>query len=226
MKLVCLGDSLTWGGYGGSYVEELRRLMPEHEIINAGEGGNTVVNLLRRLNDEVLSHQPDGVFVLVGGNDAISSCQPKTRSYYRQGQGIDDGEIDLHEFETSYRALLTELQQAHVLAWVGLPPIEYSPVTVETLKTYNERAAQVAQSLNVPVLDLLAALNPPTIPERPELDISFILTIGAREKRGWTDYESARAEGNFTYTFDGLHFTPEGARKAAELIAAFIREES
>lgn len=226
MKLVCLGDSLTWGGYGGSYVEELRKLMPEHEIINAGEGGNTVVNLVRRLNDDVLSHQPDGVFIMVGGNDAISNCQPKTRSYYRQGQGIDNGEIDLHEFESGYRTLLTELHLAHVLVWVGLPPIEYNPVTVATLKTYNERAALVARSLNVPVLDLMAAMNPPEIPDRPELDIGFILTIGAREKRGWTDYETARAEGNFTYTFDGLHFTPEGAHKAAELIAAFIRAEA
>ena len=67
--------------------------MPEHELINAGVGGNTVINLLRRVDEDVLSHQPDAVFLMVGGNDAISNNQPKTRSYYRQAMGIPKGVV-------------------------------------------------------------------------------------------------------------------------------------
>ena len=78
MKIVFLGDSLTWGGYGGDFVAEVDRRLPQHTIVNAGVGGNTVINLLNRL-DSVLDQEPDGVFVMVGGNDAISYSQPQTR---------------------------------------------------------------------------------------------------------------------------------------------------
>jgi len=36
--------------------------------------------------------------------------------------------------------------------------------------------------------------------------------------------EGARQKGGFRYTFDGVHLTPDSARKAAELIAEFIKE--
>ncbi|MDZ4764787.1 MAG: GDSL-type esterase/lipase family protein [Chloroflexota bacterium] len=221
MKIALLGDSLTWGGYGGNYVEALRPLLPQHELINAGEGGNTVLNLLRRL-DRVLESQPDGVFVMIGGNDAISFCQPGTRSYYRNAQKIDGGIVTIDQFEAGYRDLLTRLQLAQIVTWIGLTPIEYNPLVVETMQQYNARAASAARTFGVPTLDLLAALNPPTIPARSDLDINYILTIGSRAKRGWNDYAGERARGGFSYSFDGLHLTPEGAGRVAQLISAFI----
>lgn len=226
MKIVFLGDSLTWVGYGGSYFEELVKLLPEHELINAGVGGNTVVNLLRRADEDVLAHEPDAVFVMVGGNDAVSYSQPKTRSYYRQAMALEDGMVTPEQFEQAYRDLLTKLQLAHAVVWIGLEPNEYNPTTVDALRDYNARVKQIARSFNVPVLDLMEAFPPVDVPERSPLGIEFILTIGAREKRGWTDYESARAAGNFTFTFDGLHLTPETAKQVAQLIAAFIRENA
>lgn len=224
LKIVCFGDSLTWVGYGGSYFEELVRLLPEYELINAGEGGNTIINLLRRADNDVLAQQPDAVFLMVGGNDAVSYSQPKTRSYYRQAMNIEDGVVTPEQFEQAYRDLLTKLQLAHVVVWIGLEPNEYNPETVAALHDYNTRIKTIARSFNVPVLDLMEAFPPGDVPDRQPLGIEFILTIGAREKRGWTDYESARAAGDFTFTFDGLHLMPETAKQVAELIADFIRE--
>lgn len=223
MKIVFFGDSLTWGGYGGSYFNELKPLLPEHELINAGDGGNTVLNLLRRLDDDALSHQPDGVFVMVGGNDAISYSQPQTRQYYRQVQKIPEGFVSPEQFSQGYRDLLTRLQLAHTLVWVGLPPGEYNPEVVAALRQYNDLAREAARSFNIPVLDLMAEFGAVSVPERPPLDMSYILTIGSREKSGWNDYANAQAQGGFRYTFDGLHFTPESAARAAQLIAAFIQ---
>ena len=224
MRIVFLGDSLTWVGYGGSYFQELVRLMPEHELINAGEGGNTVINLLRRVDDDALSHQPDGVFLMVGGNDAISFSQPKTRSYYRQAQDIPDGVVTPEQFERAYRELLTKLQLAHALVWIGLEPNEYNPATVAAQRDYNARARNIARAFNLPMLDLMEAFPPGDVPQRPDLGIEHILTIGAREKRGWDDYENARQAGGFTFTFDGMHLTPDTAKKVAALVAAFIQE--
>ncbi len=224
MRIVFLGDSLTWVGYGGSYFEELVKLMPEHDLINAGAGGNTVINLLRRVDDDALSHQPDGVFLMVGGNDAISYSQPKTRSYYRQAQDIPDGVVTPEQFERAYRELVTKLQLAHTLVWIGLESNEYNPTTVAAQRDYNARAQNIARAFNLPVLDLMDSFPPGDVPQRPELGIEYILTIGAREKRGWHDYEAAQQAGGFRFTFDGMHLTPETARKVAEMAAAFIRE--
>ncbi len=223
VKIVCFGDSLTWTGYGGSYVQELVKLLPEHEFINAGEGGNTVVNLLRRVEDDVLSHAPDAVFLMIGGNDAISFSQPKTRSYYRQKQEIPDGVVTPEQFETAYRELLTKLQLAHVVVWIGLEPCEYNPTVVAAFRDYNARIKTIARSFNLPVLDLAESFPPVAVPDRPTLGVEYILTIGAREKRGWTAYEEAQKAGGYQFTFDGLHLTPETAKQVAELVAAFIK---
>ncbi|PJF28128.1 MAG: hypothetical protein CUN53_01485 [Phototrophicales bacterium] len=222
MKIVLFGDSLTWGGYGGSYARELQALRPQHTWINAGVGGNTVINLLQRVEADVIDQQPDGVFIMVGSNDAISYCQPKTRSYFRQRHGIPDGVVTPEQFASAYRELLTRLQSAQIVTWIGLPAAEYNPTVVETLKDYNHRAAEIAQSMGIETLDLLAAFNPPIIPDRPELDLNYIFTIGRREDAGWDDFERERERGGYRYSFDGLHFTPDTARRAAELIADFI----
>jgi lysophospholipase L1-like esterase len=224
MKIVFFGDSLTWGEYGGSFFDELVKLLPEHELINAGEGGNTVINLVRRLERDVLAHNPDAVLVMVGGNDSISYNNPTTRPYYVKVQEIPDGYVSPQQFEQHYRDLLSKLQAHHVLTLVGLEPTEYSPDGVEKMREYNEIAAKVAQSFNVPVLDLLTLLLPDEVKDRPPLGIDAILTIGARLKQGWKDYETVRVRDGYTYTFDGIHLTPEGAKRAADLIAPFIRE--
>lgn len=221
MKWVFLGDSLTWGGYGGRYLDEVARRLPACTLINAGVGGDTVLNLLERL-DAALAVQPDGVFVMIGGNDAIAYSQPATRPYYAQSKGVPDGAMTPQQFARTYRDLLERLALAHVPTWVGLPPIEYNPATVAALRDYNRLAAQAARVLNLPALDLMAAFPSTHVPERPPLNLGTITLIGRRIAAGWQDYETERARGGYTFTFDGLHFTPEAARRAGALVASFI----
>jgi len=223
MKLIFFGDSLIEGSYGGSFVAGVASLLPGHTIIGAGESGNTVINLLNRL-DAVLEEEPDGIFVMCGGNDAISYSQPETRRYYRRVQKIPDGIVTPDAFARSYRDLLTRIQLAHIRAWVGLPPMEYNPETVAALKQYNALAREAADSLSIPVLDLMTRLNPERIPPRPPLDRQAIRLVGQRQESGWSDYETERQRGGFTYTFDGLHLTPEAAQRVAQLVVEFLAQ--
>lgn len=224
MKIVFFGDSFTWGEYGGSYFDELVKLFPEHELINAGVGGNTVINLVRRLESDVLALNPDAVFVMVGGNDMISYTRPPTRSYYSKVQEIPDGFVSPEQFEQNYRELLTQLQANHLVTLIGLEPSEHSPAAVESMREYNNIVAGLAQSFNIPHIDLLEPLLPAEVKDRPPLGIDTILSIGARLKKGWKDYETVRVRDGFTFTFDGIHATPEGAKQVADLLAPFIRE--
>lgn len=221
MKLAFLGDSLTWGGYGGNFVDEMARRLPTYTIVNAGVGGNTILNLLNRL-DVVMEQQPDGIFVMVGGNDAISYCQPATRRYYERTQNIPGGLVTPQQFAQSYRDLLTRVHLNHMLAWVGLPPCEYSPLVVATLGQYNELAREAAQSLNVPVLDFAARFGNGSRLQHPPLDQAAINLIGTRTRSGWNDYEAERRKGGFTFTFDGFHLTPESAQRMSQWIIEFL----
>ncbi|MCA9915502.1 MAG: SGNH/GDSL hydrolase family protein [Anaerolineae bacterium] len=223
MKITFLGDSLTWGGYGGNFVEEVAKRLLNHEIINSGHGGNTVVNLLRRL-DDVLSQEPDAIFVMVGGNDAISYTQPDTRAYYKSIQKLENGPVDPDTFASSYRDLLTQIQAQYVHAMVGLPPIEYSELIIKAMTEYNNIARDIARQLNVPVLDLAAHFTPDTAPSHNPLNLKAIQLIGHRSQSGWHDYENERKRLGYTYTFDGTHLMPGAASKFADLIVPFLRE--
>lgn len=221
MKITFLGDSLTWGGYGGNFVAEVAQKLPDHTIVNAGDGGNTVINLLRRV-DDVLADEPDGIFVMVGGNDAISHVQPATRPYYEQVQKIPGGEVTPDQFAQTYRDLLTHIQMAHKLAWVGLPPAEHNPEVVAALRNYNRLAADIARSFNIDTLDLFTPFVPKTIPARSPLDLATINLIGKRIREKWSDFATEQQKGDYTFTFDGLHLTPESAVPVAELVVKFL----
>src|SRR5690606_41952328 len=99
----------------------------------------------------VLRHSPNGGFSTAGRNDTISYSQPATRQYDSQVQKIPEGVRTPVQFSQAYRDLLTRLQLAHTLVWVGLTPSEYNPEVVETVRSYNDLASEAARALNIPV---------------------------------------------------------------------------
>lgn len=76
------GDSITDAGrrdsaipIGGGYVRMVSDLVaaryPEHglRVVNTGIGGNTIEDLQTRFTDDVISHRPDWVSIMIGIND-------------------------------------------------------------------------------------------------------------------------------------------------------------
>lgn len=224
MRLVFLGDSLTWGGYGGNFVAHVAAQLPEHTIINAGVAGDTVINLLRRVDEVIETHTPDAMFVMVGGNDAVSYLYPAVRPYYQSTKKLENGRVTPDEFTTAYRELLQKIQLHFVRQMVGLAPTEYNAELVALREVYNTRTREVAESLNIPILDLAADFMPKQPIQREAVNLAFIREIGERSRTGWDDYEAERQKWGYTYTFDGMHLTPAAAQKFAEKIVPFLRE--
>lgn len=71
--IVAFGDSVT-RGYGSrrgeDYPAHLSERLDRH-VINAGQDGDTTADALKRLESDVLSHEPDMVLVGLGGNDLL-----------------------------------------------------------------------------------------------------------------------------------------------------------
>ena len=71
--IICFGDSLTQG-VGASPGHEYPSLLGGilgREVINAGVGGETTADALRRLDADVLEKNPRLVIVELGGNDFL-----------------------------------------------------------------------------------------------------------------------------------------------------------
>lgn len=222
VKIVFLGDSLTQGTFGISYVDRVAAATPGHHFINEGVNGDTSLNLYRRLDEDVLAHRPDGAFVMVGANDAMSYSEPGARPYYRLVKRVPGGVVSPIAFRENMRALLGRLAHAGIQTWVALPPLEYRPAQVAALREMNGCAAEVCAELGIPALDLMAALVPADVPERPPVSSRFYLRslpvmLGGRQ------FDRLRDEGGFTYSFDGIHLTAGGAQRFAELIVPFLQ---
>lgn len=222
MRIAFLGDSLTWGGYGGNFVDIVAELMPQHEIINAGVGGNTVVNLMRRV-DEVIALEPDVIFVMVGGNDTVSYLYPQVRGYYRKSQKLEDGFVSPELYESTYRDLLFHIQSQYIHPIVGIAPTEYNQELIEARKEYNTIARDVAASMNIPVLDFTEHFPTDNVPDMPPVNLKFIQQIGDRGASGWDDFEAEQQRLGYNFTFDGMHLTPQSAKQFANLIAEFLQ---
>lgn len=75
MKLVCIGDSLTFG-YGvvkdDSWVSLIKEPL-QMEVLNKGANGDTTSGMLSRSYEDVIKNHPDYVIIMGGCNDFMSN---------------------------------------------------------------------------------------------------------------------------------------------------------
>jgi lysophospholipase L1-like esterase len=75
MKIICLGDSLTYG-FGVRRGEDWVSLSASatgQNLINKGVCGDTTGGMLARLDTDVLSQKPGAVILMGGSNDILTS---------------------------------------------------------------------------------------------------------------------------------------------------------
>ncbi len=74
-RIVCLGDSITWGFPHGPEYSWVRMLddaiSDDIEVINQGINGNTTSDMLDRFNRAVIKKKPTHLIIMGGINDVI-----------------------------------------------------------------------------------------------------------------------------------------------------------
>ncbi len=243
MRVVFLGDSLTEGVDGVSYLHLLRHQLDQDpdpglravELVNAGVGGDTVVNLLRRAPADVAPLQPDWVVVFVGANDCMTALLRRSLPTLRTLRGIRyfshnkavRGAITPDRFRDGLRALV-DMLATRTDAKVAL----CTPATMgesprarrwRWLDQYAEMTRLVAAERGCALVDIRAAFKTAVaaLPRRPAL--VPLTSLRARSVEPG-DYERMAALRGLHLTFDGLHMTRRGAALIADTMHTWLRE--
>lgn len=240
MRVVFFGDSLTKGVDGASYLHVLvQRVAAEPwlrglglELVNAGVGGDTVVNLLARLHTDVVRQQPDAVVVFVGVNDCTTLllCRslptPRrllTLAYFWRRKGLRRP-ITPQRYEGDLRALVADLRRR-----TGARVALCTPATMgeslaarswRLLGRYADAARRVAADTGCELLDVHAAFRQaiaglPTSP--PGWPPARALRVW-RVRRADGGFEAMAKARGLRLTYDGVHLTAAGAALVADVI--------
>lgn len=136
MKIVCLGDSITWGfpfGPQDSWVAMLQKQL-QAEIINRGINGNTTSDMLARFDRHVLQAKPTHLILMGGINDVV--CQ-------------DPFDLIVYNLQT----MVEKAMAAGITVILGTPTAVDYPPWERTLQRLREWIHKLAVQLNLTVID-------------------------------------------------------------------------
>jgi len=227
MRIAFIGDSLTEGIPGSSYVAILRDRLPGHTVINLGAGNDTAVSLYRRLTRLHFGEPFDIAFLWVGVNDLSGAV----RWPFRAANALlrKPRSKDVEEFRHYYQATL-DLLCGHACRVIAVAPLlkgedagnpwnrelEVLASVVEGLalrhkqvEYLNLRPAFAARLAGQPISDYL-----PRSAIRVALDA---LLLRSREQ-----IDRKAAERGLHVTLDGLHLNGAGAEIVAEMFLKTI----
>ena len=175
MRIVFLGDSLTEGVDGASYLRALNeRIASDSQLrdatlINAGRGGDTVLNAASRVARDVAPHAPDWVVIFVGVNDcrtwyvrrSFPTLANLTSGYYfLRRKGIWRA-VTPHRYAHGLRAVVDDLRartQARIALCTPATASEsLNPRAERMLDRYAERVRVVAQERDCVLIDMREA---------------------------------------------------------------------
>jgi isoamyl acetate esterase len=152
-KVIFFGDSITeLGVKPGGYVTKVDSMCKlegkggEYDFVGAGISGNKVYDLYLRLEEDVLSKNPDVVVIYVGVNDVWHKTLLGTGT-------------DADKFEKFYLAILKKLKEKNIKAILCTPAVvgektDFSNPLDGDLNRYSNIIRDMAKRNNLPLVDL------------------------------------------------------------------------
>lgn len=154
-RIVCLGDSVTKAVRPGVLPEETFCAVLERQltaascpvrVFNAGIGGNTTADGLKRFQADVLDHDPDFVVLMFGLNDSWID------------RGKTDSRVSVDDYRRNLAEMIARLQArgTKVVLMTPNPAIrpQYEPERNATLKPYVAVVRNLAAEHHLPLVDV------------------------------------------------------------------------
>ena len=175
-KVVFFGDSITQeGARPGGYIVLMKTALEQkgvgsnYDLIGAGIGGNKVYDLYLRMDDDVLSQNPDVVFVWVGVNDVWHKTLTGTGT-------------DADKFNKFYEAIINKLLDRHIRTVLVTPAVigektDFTNQQDGDLNAYSQIIRNLAQKYHCGLVDLREIFHNYELKNNPGNKESGILTV-------------------------------------------------
>ena len=153
IKVIFFGDSITeLGAKPGGYITrvdsmcKLEKKGDQYDFTGAGKDANKVYDLYLRMEDDVMSKNPDVVIVYVGVNDVWHKTLLGTGT-------------DADKFEKFYQAILNKLKAKNIKAIICTPAVVGEKTDMSNpldgdLNRYSNIIRDIAKKNNLPLIDL------------------------------------------------------------------------
>jgi lysophospholipase L1-like esterase len=228
MNIAFIGDSLTKGIPGSSYVTILRSRLPQHRLLNLGKGNDTVVSLYRRLSRLRCGDTPfDIAFLWVGVNDIDrdSSWAFRVANALRR----QPRSRDLDDFRLYYGKILDILCQNAVWIVAVSPLLKGEDIHNrwnQELSAYAEVVRGLSmQDEQMEYLDLRQRFFSRLATQRvTDYSLKSPLSVGldALTLRSDAQVDEMAAKRGLHLTLDGVHLNSAGAFLVAEAFLEVI----
>lgn len=174
-KIIFFGDSITEAGAKpGGYIIKMdsllgaKNLKDNYELVGAGISGNKIYDLYLRLEDDVLSKNPDFVVIFIGVNDV----------WHKRTSGTG---TDANKFEAFYSAIIKKFSDKNIKVILCTPAAigEKTDVTNELdgdLNKYCNIIRGLAAKNNLTLIDLRKMFLEYNLKNNPENKDRGILT--------------------------------------------------
>ena len=174
-KIIFFGDSITEAGAKpGGYIIKMdsllgaKNLKDNYELVGAGISGNKIYDLYLRLEDDVLSKNPDLVVIFIGVNDV----------WHKRTSGTG---TDANKFEAFYSAIIKKFSDKNIKVILCTPAAigEKTDVTNELdgdLNKYCNIIRGLAAKNNLTLIDLRKMFLEYNLKNNPENKDRGILT--------------------------------------------------
>ena len=230
MNIIFFGDSLTEGIPGISYFDILKEKLPQHVLVNAGKGGDTVISLHRRIKKMNLNEVYDIAFLWIGTNDIlvhISKKYPIIKMCCMQ-----PWVKNVNDFSNRYQKLLKMISKNAKKIFVVSPAIIGEDVNNKWNKKLEEVSLEIekisSEFKNVDYINMHKEFASFLSGKKPS---KFILNGIFRDViAAWlfniprlVDEKSKRR--GLYLTLDGAHLNTAGAKMVAKIFLRYIENE-
>jgi len=230
--IACIGDSLTHGNIGQSWVDYLRVKFPNDVFLNEGINGNTAWQVLQRLGP-ILKCKPDLVILMIGTNDALGSFDMNSGLRYKKNNKLPEVP-SLKKYKEHLNELIDKIGIQSKIAICTLPPIgeKMDSEVNKHVNEFNDYIELVATHKKISLLTVSDALwsdinsrtyslkfeyNPKAIPLLRRIFGGIFHHY--LFKRSWNDI--AKAKGQWIL-FDQIHLNERGAEIVYKVVKNFI----
>lgn len=230
--IACIGDSLTHGNVGQSWVDYLRKELPNDTFLNEGINGNTVWQVLQRLKP-ILDCKPDIVIIMIGTNDALGSFDKSSGLRYMRNNNLPEPPT-FTKYNEHLDELIERLNEVPQIGICTIPPVGENKDSLinNHVKTFNDSIKSTANQKNLEVIQvselLWSDISDRTYNLMKEYDSNAIPLLRRifggifhhyLFKKSWNDI--AKAKGQWIL-FDQIHLNERGAEIVFKLVKSFI----